>query len=200
MALHDSGPTEDVKVISQYTFHFTLAAHDLGDSTYQVAIHTHQHRPILVELWPYIAHHPTAVSKLLEPSLPRFKRTAGGWWVSLLSPCLAPLTCSVAVVLSSMGKSIPAVSEEYQKAVEKAKRKLRGLIADKELLTVDAPPRVSAPRPASFSFFSRWSGDGRRRLGGWFQVALSGDVRCRVEDQRAVRDHEVPNGARPRRQ
>ena len=49
----------------------------------------------------------------------------------MLSPCLAPLTCSVAVVLSSMGKSIPAVSEEYQKAVEKAKRKLRGLIADK---------------------------------------------------------------------
>ncbi|CAL9767627.1 unnamed protein product [Musa acuminata subsp. burmannicoides] len=30
-----------------------------------------------------------------------------------------------------MGKSYPAVSEEYQKAVEKAKRKLRGLIADK---------------------------------------------------------------------
>ncbi|RWW05522.1 hypothetical protein GW17_00031192 [Ensete ventricosum] len=30
-----------------------------------------------------------------------------------------------------MGKSYPVVSEEYQKAVEKAKRKLRGLIAEK---------------------------------------------------------------------
>lgn len=31
----------------------------------------------------------------------------------------------------NMGKSYPTVSEEYQKAVEKAKRKLRGLIAEK---------------------------------------------------------------------
>ena len=30
-----------------------------------------------------------------------------------------------------MGKSYPTVSEEYQKAVEKCKRKLRGLIAEK---------------------------------------------------------------------
>lgn len=30
-----------------------------------------------------------------------------------------------------MGKSYPTVSEEYQKAVEKAKKKLRGLIAEK---------------------------------------------------------------------
>ncbi|RWV90676.1 hypothetical protein GW17_00047102 [Ensete ventricosum] len=30
-----------------------------------------------------------------------------------------------------MGKSYPAVSEEYQKAIEKARRKLRGLIAEK---------------------------------------------------------------------
>ncbi|CAL9123416.1 unnamed protein product, partial [Musa textilis] len=32
---------------------------------------------------------------------------------------------------AAMGKSYPAVSEEYQKAVEKARRKLRGLIAEK---------------------------------------------------------------------
>ena len=31
----------------------------------------------------------------------------------------------------NMGKSYPCVSEEYKKAVEKAKRKLRGLIAEK---------------------------------------------------------------------
>ena len=30
-----------------------------------------------------------------------------------------------------MVKSYPAVSEEYQKSVEKAKRKLRGFIAEK---------------------------------------------------------------------
>lgn len=30
-----------------------------------------------------------------------------------------------------MGKSYPTVSEEYKKAVEKAKRKLRGFIAEK---------------------------------------------------------------------
>lgn len=30
-----------------------------------------------------------------------------------------------------MGKCYPTVSEEYKKAVEKAKRKLRGLIAEK---------------------------------------------------------------------
>jgi hypothetical protein len=32
---------------------------------------------------------------------------------------------------SKMAKSYPTVSEDYQKAVEKAKRKLRALIADK---------------------------------------------------------------------
>jgi L-ascorbate peroxidase len=30
-----------------------------------------------------------------------------------------------------MGKSYPTVSEEYQKEVEKCKKKLRGLIAEK---------------------------------------------------------------------
>lgn len=32
----------------------------------------------------------------------------------------------------SMGKCYPTVSDEYQKAVEKARRKLRGFIADKK--------------------------------------------------------------------
>jgi L-ascorbate peroxidase len=31
----------------------------------------------------------------------------------------------------AMGKNYPTVSEEYQKAVEKCKKKLRGLIAEK---------------------------------------------------------------------
>ncbi|MCI20464.1 L-ascorbate peroxidase 2, partial [Trifolium medium] len=31
-----------------------------------------------------------------------------------------------------MGKSYPTVSADYQKAVEKAKRKLRGFIAEKK--------------------------------------------------------------------
>ena len=34
-------------------------------------------------------------------------------------------------VLAKMTKNYPAVSEEYQKAIEKCKRKLRGLIAEK---------------------------------------------------------------------
>ncbi|RRT76932.1 hypothetical protein B296_00004159, partial [Ensete ventricosum] len=64
--------------------------------------------------------------------------SANGYWPRGLTAggmqsvvALAPLTCSVAVFLSSMGKSYLAVSEEYQKAVKKAKRKLRGLIADR---------------------------------------------------------------------
>lgn len=35
------------------------------------------------------------------------------------------------IVNFTMTKCYPVVSEEYQKAVEKAKRKLRGLIAEK---------------------------------------------------------------------
>ena len=34
-------------------------------------------------------------------------------------------------ILAKMTKNYPAVSEEYQKAIEKCKRKLRGLIAEK---------------------------------------------------------------------
>lgn len=35
------------------------------------------------------------------------------------------------IIIIIMGKCYPVVSEEYQKAIEKAKRKLRGLIAEK---------------------------------------------------------------------
>ena len=36
------------------------------------------------------------------------------------------------LILLAMGKCYPTVSEDYQKSIEKAKRKLRGLIAEKQ--------------------------------------------------------------------
>lgn len=38
---------------------------------------------------------------------------------------------SFIIIIITMGKCYPVVSEEYQKAIEKAKRKLRGFIAEK---------------------------------------------------------------------
>ena len=47
-----------------------------------------------------------------------------------LSISFCELICFVCKI-SVMGKSYPAVSEEYQKAVVKARRKIRALVAEK---------------------------------------------------------------------
>lgn len=66
---------------------------------------------------------------LLAPALKAPRGDEGAW--SALVVLVLRRRFHVPVSVSEMAKSYPAVSEEYQKAVEKAKRKLRGLIAEK---------------------------------------------------------------------
>ena len=57
-----------------------------------------------------------------------------------------------------MGKSYPTVSEDYQKSIEKAKRKLRGLIAEKHC----------APIMLRLAWHSAGTFDVQSRTGGPF--------------------------------
>ena len=107
-----------------------------------------------------------------------------------------------------MTKQYPTVSAEYQKTVEKARRKLRGLIAEKHCAPLMLRIAYDLSLSLSLSISQSLSFNGEDLLLvltvydviGGVQVALSWYLWPEDKDRRSIRNHETRSWAQPRSQ